>query len=170
MNAARARAHATALALAGVLFLAACSGEEPESPPAEDTSAPVATTSAPSPSPTEVSEPADDVNAALDAYIDLELAQKDKVMDMYPGLYTDYTVVAAYPDTVVYTYIYAEAVDPTLAADTLDDVVDMLDSTSKAVVFRAMEQMGVGPEQGATFVYLNPDGSELWRHEVRSDD
>lgn len=169
ITARHARAFTAAAVIAGIFTLSGCSGSEPESTAPTQASSPNVTSPAPSPSASETAEPVSEANGALDDYVALELAQKDQILSLYEGVYSDFTVEAVYPDTVVYSYTYMEAIDSDAAAE-FDSIVSMLDETCKSVVFPAMEQVGVAPTQKATFVYLNPDGSEIWSHTVSSED
>ncbi|MGC4173964.1 DUF4854 domain-containing protein [Demequina sp.] len=166
-----ARGAGMAIALGAVLALSACSSGPSTSPVEEDTTLPQATPVAPSATPEQTTAEANpDANAALDAYVALEAAQADTIMEAYGDIYSAYSVEPEYPNTVVFTYTFKEALDPEAAAEALESQVDTVDSTCQSVVFPAMEAQGVTPTQQAMFVYLNPDGSELWSHSVSSED
>lgn len=148
------RALVLGVAVGAALMLAGCSDRLQESPPAEDTFSPQAT-----------AEPSDvasgDQNAALDAYVALELEQADAVMEAYGDTYSDFAVEPQYPDTVLYTYTYADELDPEAAAAALDEVAATIKDGADSSIFPTMTQLGV-VDPKLTFVYLNPDGTVLW--------
>lgn len=156
-----------------VLALAGCSGgddaevtdpngsadvavEETTSAPAEDTSAPAQES-------TEA-----DASGALEAYVAREAAQIDTILDSSSGVYSDIWIDAEEPSTIVYTYQYAEPVDPDEATAYFDGVTDTLADLCESTVFPMMEAEGVESPQ-ARYVYLNNDGSELWSETYSSN-
>ncbi len=167
------RASATSLtALALALSLAACGSSEAEPEASTEPNSQVASaepaTPASAPSSAEVAAsdteaaPDQDVEAALDQYVALEQAQLDATGDALAEVYSEVSVIAEYPNTIVYAYTYAEQMDPTATADQLASMSDTLKELCESAVFPAMEATGVTPTQKATYVYYNADGSELW--------
>ena len=154
-----ARTAGLALIAAGALVLAGCSEGEKESPPQEDTFTPTATAEPG----TQTATPTDSdaANAALDGYVALELKQRDQILDTFKDTYSDFTVQPQYPDTVLYTYTYLNELDPAAAGAALEEVASTMQDSADTIIFPAMEAAGVADPK-VTFVYLNPDGSEIW--------
>ncbi|WP_062076877.1 hypothetical protein [Demequina globuliformis] len=164
---------ATGAASIAVLALAGCSGSgdaEATDPNGsgnvaveETTSAPAEETSAPAQESTEA-----EAGGALEAYVAREAAQVDTIVESSSGVYSDIWIDAEEPSTIVYTYQYAEAVDPDEATAYFEGVTDTLADLCESTVFPMMEAEGVeSPE--ARYVYLNSDGSELWSETYTSN-
>ncbi|MCM3659796.1 hypothetical protein M3148_02120 [Georgenia satyanarayanai] len=171
------RAGATSLtALALALSLAACGSDEPEpeasTEPTTQEATSEATTPEAEPSATEEKAPEEtapaDSEAALDEYIALEQAQLEAAGDSLADVYSEVTVTPEYPDTAVFTYTYAQEVPAEEAAAQLESMVGDLKELCETAVFPAMESMGVGPSQKVTYIYNNPDGSEIWSQTFES--
>lgn len=171
------RTGATSLAaLALALCLAGCGSDEPEleTTPEPTTQEPTAepTTPAPAEESPEAEVPDQEANpdqeAALDEYVALEQAQIDAAGEDLAAVYSEVTVSAEYPDTVVYAYTYAEPVDPNATATELDNMVSTMEELTESAVFPAMEATGVTPTQRATFSYYNADGTEIWTRTFES--
>lgn len=149
--------------LAIAVALVGCDGG-PTSPPGElDTERPVA----------EVSETATavapgDTDAALDAYAALEQEQIPMLIEASGGMFSDIEITAKYPNEMVYIYTYAEELPADLAAEYFDTMVDTLQLIGDEQLFPLMEQTGVTGIKKATYIYLNPDGTELWAHTFTS--
>ncbi|WP_413452544.1 hypothetical protein AA0Y32_10225 [Georgenia phoenicis] len=160
------RAGATSLtALALALSLAACSSEEsePETTSEPATQEAIAEETTPAAEETAPAQSkAADQEAALDEYIALEQAQLDAAGDSFAEIYSEITVTPQYPDTVVFSYTYAQQVDAALASEELAAQAKDLQELCETAVFPAMEATGVGPTQQVTYIYTNADGSEIW--------
>lgn len=106
-------------------------------------------------------------SGALDAFVAEQQAAIPAVMDASPGTYSEVRIEGVAPSTIVFTYVYAEAVDAAAAAEYLDGMVETLQAACDSQVFPAMTDAGLtGPQ--ATYTYLNPDGSEIWTHTFTS--
>jgi len=165
------RAGATSLtALALALSLTACGSDDPDTAattePTTQAATPEPTT--PEAEPTTAEEKATEETAAaspeeaLDQYIALEQQQLDAAGDALQEIYSEVTIVPEYPNTAVFTYTYAQPVDGQAAATELDAMAGELKELCETAVFPAMESMGVGPAQAATYIYKNADGTEIW--------
>ena len=111
---------------------------------------------------------ATDQTVALDEYIELEQAQIDAASEELAAVYSEVTVTAEYPDTVVFAYTYAQPMDPAATTAELDSMVSTLEELTESAVFPAMEATGVTPTQGVTYTYYNADGTELWTQTFES--
>ncbi|MEE6282947.1 hypothetical protein [Georgenia sp. MJ170] len=92
----------------------------------------------------------------------------EATFDTMADVYSKVTVTAAYPDTVEFSYVYAQQVDPAEAAAHLDSMLPTLQTLCDTKLFPDMEATGVTPSQKATYRYYNADGSELWTHTFES--
>jgi hypothetical protein len=106
--------------------------------------------------------------AALDAYVALERAAIPSIFESTGDVYTDITIDPEYPATIVYTYTYAETLDPVASAAYFDEQIPTLQDVCESAVFPAMAFSGVEGTRHATFVYLNPDGSTIWTYTFSS--
>lgn len=154
--------------LGAALALAGCSSGGSDSPAEETGSSQSAATTAEKPAKEApvaeepaAEEPQD--GAALDAFVAEQQSSIPAVMDASPGVYSEVAIEGTAPSTIVFSYVYAEAVDVPTAAAYLDTMVDTLQAACDAQVFPAMEAAGVSDPQ-AVYTYLNPDGSEVWSH------
>lgn len=150
--------------LGAALALAGCSSGGSDAP--EDGAA----SSAATVQKPEREAPEEDVaedSGTLDAFVAEQQAAIPAVMDASPGTYSEVRIEGVAPSTVVFTYVYAEAVDATAAAEYLDGMVETLQAACDSQVFPAMTDAGLTDPQ-ATYTYLNPDGSEIWTHTFTS--
>jgi hypothetical protein len=148
--------------LGAALALAGCSSGGSDTPAAETGSSQSSGTTSEKPAKERAVEeqPAD---GALEAFVADQQSSIPAVMEASPGVYSDVAIEATAPSTIVFSYVYAEAVDVPSAAAYLDTMVSTLQSACDAQVFPAMEAAGVSDPQ-AVYTYLNPDGSEVWTH------
>ncbi len=149
--------------LGAALALSGCSSDGSDSPAEVTGSSQSSGTTSEKPAKEEpaAEEPQD--GAALDAFVAEQQASIPAVMDASPGVYSDVAIEGTAPSTIVFSYVYAEAVDVAMAASYLDTMVDTLQAACDAQVFPAMESAGISDPQ-AVYTYLNPDGSEVWSH------
>lgn len=106
---------------------------------------------------------ADDAShQALDAYVDAERATIPAYLAESPDLYTDVSIEPEYPSGIVFTYVYAEALDQGAAAKYFDNLRDTMQDLCDNQVFPAMEKAGVTGDLSVTYTYANPDGTQLW--------
>ena len=103
-----------------------------------------------------------ETNADLDRIIDEINSQKDMIMDSAPGMYTDVRGVAEYPSTVIYEYVYAEAVDPSAAEAGFEQLSSTLQELSDSTLLPEMEKAGITDNPQVTYRYLNPNGDLVW--------
>ncbi|WP_062518278.1 DUF4854 domain-containing protein [Demequina gelatinilytica] len=166
------RAAAALLATTSLTFaLAACSPEPADEAPAVDTVAEETT----EPAAEETTEPAvEDVadvadagsSAAetLDTYVALVKDTVPSILESFDGVYDGLEVTGEAPGTVVYTYTFADHVDPAVGAESLDAMVSTLQELCDSVVFDEMAAYDVTEDPTVVYTYLNPDGSEIWSH------
>lgn len=156
------------LGLGTTLVLTGCSSPGDEEVTPSPSPVVEATTQTPEPSPetdvTESEEPEPGFAGAVDpleAYIDEELAYVADNLERFEEVYSDVTIEAEPPNGVVYTYTYAEQLDPDEAIARLEETGwHGLNSTVRSTVFPIMEQKGI-EAPAVTYVYLNADGSGL---------
>lgn len=146
-----ARAAALAAACTLALPLAACSA---------DTATPAVTTAA-----TATTEGADTSASAkaLDAYVGAVQEQIPSLMKGFGDTYTDFTITADAPSTIVYEYTFKNKVNVSAAAKQLDGMKGSYQSTLDDQVFPEMEKAGI-TDPKARYTYLNPNGSKVWSH------
>lgn len=160
------RAGATSLtALALALSLAACSSEESEPETSSEPTTQEATAEETTPAAEETTpaqSDAADQEAALDEYVALEQAQLDSVDESITAMYSEITVTPQYPNTVVFSYTYAEQVGAALASEQLAAQAGQMKEVTESAVLPAMKATGVGPAQAVTYTYKNADGTVLW--------
>lgn len=101
-------------------------------------------------------------NTALDTYVKAERDTIPAILEATPGMYSEVTVESVHPDTVLYRYVYADVLDPALAADYFEGMVPTFQTMCDTTVFPTMEQVGVPGPQKVTFSFFNVDGSPLW--------
>lgn len=159
----------TALLLA--LTLAGCGGGESESAttaePTTEAVAPDPTGEATATSGATVGT-TQEQHDALDRYVALEQAQMEATFDAVADVYSKVAITAAYPDTIEFSYVYSEQVDPQWAHDQLESMRPTLQTLCETRVFPDMEATGVTPSQKANYSYYNADGSVLWTHTFES--
>lgn len=105
----------------------------------------------------------------LDAYVDSEASQIPDILEQFEGTYSDITIVGEQPDLIIFTYTFADALDPAVAVPALDDQMPQFEEAGTTIIFPAMEIYGVTPTQRMRFTYLNSDGSLLWSHDFTSE-
>lgn len=157
------------LGLGAALVLTGCSSSDDDAdtsptPAVEDTQTPEA-------EPTEAPEVDDTAGSddPLQDYLDLELEQLDTLGESLGDMYSDIQVEAEPPSGMVYTYTFADELDPELADTALAGIAETLETLTQTSVFPMMEQTGVPAPQSATYTYLNPDGTELWSETFTSE-
>lgn len=161
------------LGLGAALVLTGCSSSDDE---AETSPTPTVEAPAESPEPevTETEAPADDAAGSdssdpLQAYVDLELAQLDRVGSTLDAMYSDITVEPEPPSGIVYTYTFADQLDPAVAEQSVESIASTLDELTTTAVFPMMESKGVEGPQSATYIYLNADGTEIFNETFTSE-
>lgn len=106
--------------------------------------------------------------AALDSYVAFERAQLPEVMETYPDLYSDAKVESALPGSIIFTFTYAQYMDPEGAEDTFGALIPELQESMDSQVFPAMRSAGVQGSLRVEYVYLNSDGSLIWAQDFRT--
>lgn len=147
------------------LSLAACSSDDSKTDdPA--TTAPAVTTEATVESTPEATAeaPSGDQGAALSKYVAQAQAQIPGIKEQGGGIYDDITITAEGDDTLVFTYVYSEAIDPATVTDYFDSMADTLQTVSESSLFPEMVQAGITVSPKVRYAFLNPDGSEIWVH------
>jgi ABC-type glycerol-3-phosphate transport system substrate-binding protein len=142
-----------ALAVAAALTLAGCGSSDTDAATAPDPTVEQTVDTAAQP------EQASD---ELQAYVDAERAQLIALGDSLDAIYSDITIEAEPPSGVVFSYTYAEQVDPAVALPALTENAQTLPTLLETSVFPAMAQAGVEQPLSATYTYVNADGTELW--------
>ena len=99
---------------------------------------------------------------ALETYVEGERKTLPDIMAASSGAYSDIIVESEPPAGVVFTYTFTEQTDPAAATDYFESIVPDLQDSVDSAVFPAMESYGVTGDLSVTYVYLNPDGSEVW--------
>lgn len=99
--------------------------------------------------------------ASLDAYVEAEKAALESADPEQLAMYADISIEGVDPGTVVFTYVYAEALDAAATAAQLDTMAADLQEVCDTQVFPAMTSMGV-VSPTVVYTYNNPDGSEIW--------
>ncbi|MCA0294552.1 MAG: DUF4854 domain-containing protein [Actinobacteria bacterium] len=145
-----ARAAALAATCTLALPLAACSSVTAT----PTTAATTATTKAADDSPSA---------KALEKYVAAVQAQIPELMKSFGDTYTDFTITADAPSTIVYEYTFTNKVNKSAAAKQLDGMKGTYQSTLDDQVFPEMEKAGI-TDPHARYTYLNPDGSKVWSH------
>ncbi len=110
----------------------------------------------------------EEVADGLEDFVAGEAATVPTLMEAFDGLYSEIEVLAEQPDTVHYSYTYAEAVDVDAATELFDAQIDSLQESCDSVIFPAMEAAGVTGSQAATYSFHNRDGSLIWEHTFTS--
>jgi hypothetical protein len=105
---------------------------------------------------------------ALENYVEAERKTMPEVLAANPGVYSDATIEAAPPSTVIYTYTYVNQIDPVATAANFDAAIPEFQSALDAGVFPVMAQMGVTGTLYTTFIYYNADGSLIWENTFAS--
>ena len=155
-------------AVALTLLLVGCSGtdtDEATPPVQEQTAEEQEPEDRPSKEPVaddEVEEEA--LGGGLDAFVEAERATIPAILDASAGMYSEIDIVGIQPDTVEYSYVYAEPIDAAAALEYFESMIDTIQELCEAQVFPAMERAGVTGSQKVRYTYYNPDGSELWSH------
>ena len=103
--------------------------------------------------------------AALDAYVMAEQASAAATFDA--SVYDSVGVTALHPSTVVYSYVYANPIDPVAATEYFDGIITDFQEVCDTSVFPAMEEYGV-VDPAAVYVYYSPDRTVLWEHTFTS--
>ena len=106
---------------------------------------------------------------ALESYAAAERDQIPAIQDANPGLYSEVTIEAEDPGTIVYTYVYAAPMDAAASAAQFETMVPELQDLCEQNVFPAMESFGIEGAKNAHFVYLNSDGSPIWEKSFASE-
>lgn len=101
---------------------------------------------------------------ALDDFVAAAQPQIPAIMDTSPGTYSEITITAVHPDTLEFTYRFAQPVDPAEAVPYFESMLPTFQSTAETDVFPSMSNAGVGPTQKVAYTYLNADGSTVWTH------
>jgi hypothetical protein len=114
------------------------------------------------------SEQSEQPSEALEEYAAAERAQIPAILEANPGIYSDVEIEAEAPHTIVFSYIYAEQVDPAAATEYFETVVPEIETLCETQLFPAMEAAGVEGTQAARYVYVNADGSVLWEKDFVS--
>lgn len=138
----------TTVAILASLTLAGCATNAPSGPNGAD--------------PGTSQQGTSEQRAALDKYVELERAQLPAVQKANPGVYEEMTVEAEYPGTIVFRYVYATQVDAAEAVKYLDEMESKFQELCDDTVFPAMKQTGVTGDLGATYIYINADGTTMW--------
>lgn len=101
-------------------------------------------------------------NEALDTHVESERAAIPTILEASSGVYSEITVNAIHPDTVEFSYVYADQLDPAVTKDYFDTMTPTVRTLCDTVVFPAMASAGVVGSQKATYAFYNADGSLLW--------
>lgn len=154
--------------LGAALALAGCSSDGSGSTAAGAGSSESSATAAQKPAKEKpvAQEPAADEpqgSGVLEAFVAAQQSSIPAILDAGAGVYSDAAIEAVAPSTIVFSYVYAEAVDVPTAAAYLDTMVETLQAACDAQVFPAMVAVGISDPQ-VVYTYLNPDGSEIWTH------
>lgn len=99
--------------------------------------------------------------ASLDAYVEAEKAALESADPEQLAMYSDISIEGVDPGTVVFTYVYADALDAAATAAQLDTMAADLQEICDTQVFPAMTRMGV-VSPTVVYTYNNADGSEIW--------
>lgn len=157
------------LVVAPAMFLAACSTshKDPVEPSATTEGDKITTTVEPAAStesPDELAEKGDpDKNRAIKTIVKASKDEMSNLVTQFDGLYSSIDLSAGDPYALVYTYQYADQLDPQEARGLISEGLDMLDSAQLC-------DETFGPIEGATnlqgpwtivYVYNNADGSEI---------
>ncbi|PKQ25233.1 MAG: hypothetical protein CVT64_11055 [Actinobacteria bacterium HGW-Actinobacteria-4] len=139
--------------------LAGCALARPQ-----DEAMPAPVVASPDPAPSAVVEPAVDPIEALDGYVESERRMIPLIFEATGDLYSDIVIDPEYPSTVVFTYTYAEPLDPEEGAMYFDSAIPDFQSLCDSAVFPAMQRAGVAETVQVVYTYLNPDGSLIWTY------
>jgi hypothetical protein len=101
-------------------------------------------------------------SAALDQMVQAAQSQIPTVKASYGDTYSDITVKAVHPNTIVYTTVYSKQLDAAATAANFDARADTIQKSCDTQVFPAMKAGGITSGQHATYTYLNADGSRIW--------
>ncbi|WP_062305512.1 hypothetical protein [Demequina subtropica] len=163
------RAAAALLATTALTFaLSACGPEPEEDAPAVDTvpeeTAEPAAEETTEPAVEDVADTGTSAAESLGTYISLVEDTVPSILESFGGVYDSLEVTGEAPGTVIYTYTFADEVDPALGAEGLDAMVSTLQELCDSVVFDEMALYDVTEDPTVVYTYLNPDGSEIWSH------
>ncbi|GHD78299.1 hypothetical protein GCM10007394_05650 [Salinibacterium amurskyense] len=123
-----------------------------------------------------IQEQQDRNDLALLAYVEAERATIPRLLDQYPGLYSealvsgsrfesrgDRGIPAGSYSVVTFTYDYANAVDWTAAQAALDTQRSAIDELCETAVFPAMRSAGITGYLGVEYLYKDArDIGTLW--------
>jgi hypothetical protein len=108
----------------------------------------------------EVTTPAPE-SKALQKYIAALQPSIPSAMKRFDDLYSDFTISAAEPSTMVYEYTFARQVDPAKGRKGLEGMVPTLKTLCDTQVFPEMKLAGIKSPK-VRYTYINADGSRLW--------
>jgi len=107
---------------------------------------------------------------ALDRLVESAQSQIAGVKANSGDTYSDITITAVHPNTIVYTYTYSKQLDAGAAAAYFDTQAATIQQTCDTSVFPSMKEVGILSGQHATYTYLNPDGSLIWSRTFSASD
>jgi hypothetical protein len=100
-------------------------------------------------------------SAALDAYVRAEQVSMAASIDA--SVYESVGATAIYPSTVVFSYVYANPIDPAAGTEYFDGMITTFQELCDTAVFPAMEEYGV-VDPVVVYQYFGPDRTVVWEH------
>ena len=103
--------------------------------------------------------------ATLEAFVASQQGSIADVMAQFEGTYSDFRLEAEKPGTIVFTYVFANMMDPVASAANFEKtgVAQQLQEACDKELFPAMEAAGIQDPMMARYVYLNADGKMIWQ-------
>lgn len=152
-------------ALVAPIVLSGCTSAASVATSAASTSAsaPAPASASPSASPSESSSSLLSPEQALDMYVKAEQSQIDQVLEQNKGAFKSLKITSEAPGTTIFEFTMAKKMDLKAAKKYFDSMIPTFDDLLKKQGWDAMTKIGV-VEPKVRYIYLNPDGTSLWKH------
>lgn len=102
----------------------------------------------------------------MQAYVEAERSQISAILDASGGVYKTMTVESSDPNSVAFSYTYANQLDAATVAAELDKVASQFQQACDDQMLPGMRAFGIKGEVNVSYIYLNLDGSEIWRKDL----
>lgn len=104
--------------------------------------------------------------AAMQKYVEAERSQIAEILESSGGIYKGMTVESSDPNSIAFSYTYANQLDPAAVAAELEKSSDQFQEACNEDMMPGFRAHGIKGDVNVSFIYLNLDGSEIWRKDM----
>lgn len=104
--------------------------------------------------------------AAMQQYVEAERSQIPEILESSGGVYKGMTVESSDPNSIAFEYTYANQLDAAAVAAELDKSSAEFQAVCNEQMMPGIRAHGIKGDVNVSFIYLNLDGSEIWRKDM----